>query len=134
VDRWTEDNAKDAGLDVVCHLLFPDQWARRPLFYVQCASGENWKDKRHTPVLDLWDKLLDLATRPSRGIAIPFALLADEFRRAANFDHLALFLDRHRLCGPPLMGKTTWLSSDLARDLKKWTASRLPALEKVKAT
>jgi hypothetical protein len=134
VNLWTEDNAKDGGLDVVCHLAFSDQWAGRPLFYVQCASGENWKEKRHTPVLDLWDKLLDLATRPRRGISIPFALLADDFRRAANFDLLALFLDRHRLSGPPPVGRKGWLSPALARDLNKWTASRLPAIQNVRAT
>ncbi len=88
VNRWTTNNAKDGGLDVVCHVPFADGWAGRPLYYVQCASGENWKEKRSSPNLALWDKLLDLVTRPSRGIAIPFALLADQFRRDALCDDL----------------------------------------------
>ena len=78
---WTDEHAKDGGLDVVCHLPFADRWSGRPLLYVQCASGENWRDKRCTPNLAMWDKLLDLATRPNRGISMPFALLADDFRR-----------------------------------------------------
>ncbi len=132
VELWTEERAKDGGLDVVAHLPFPDALSGRPLLYVQCASGENWKDKRSTPVLDLWDKLLDLATRPRRGISIPFALLADDFRRAANYDLLSLLLDRHRLSGPALSGKKVWLSPSLTRDLNSWTASRLPALRRVR--
>jgi hypothetical protein len=90
IDRWTDENVKDGGLDVVCHVGFTDRWSGRPLLFVQCASGENWRDKRATPSLDLWDKLLDVATRPRRAISIPFALLADEFRRAANYDALYL--------------------------------------------
>ena len=56
IDQWTEERAKDAGLDVVCDLPFTDGWAGRPLFFVQCASGENWMDKRHTPNIQQWMK------------------------------------------------------------------------------
>jgi hypothetical protein len=134
VEKWTDEHAKDGGLDVVCHLPFRDRWAGRPLLYVQCASGDNWKDKRHTPVLSLWDKLLDLTTQPRRGLAIPFALIADDFRRAANFDMLSLVLDRHRLSGPSITGQMTWLPKDLEKALNQWTETRLPALLKSKAS
>jgi hypothetical protein len=30
VEQWTEARAKDAGLDVICHLPFQDGWAGRP--------------------------------------------------------------------------------------------------------
>lgn len=133
VEKWTEQTAKDGGIDVVCHLPFPDRWSGRPLFYVQCASGENWKDKRHTPNLQLWDKLLDLATRPTRAISVPFTFLADDFRRAANFDLLSLILDRHRLCALLAATGKKWLSDTLGVDLSKWTESRLPALLKAEA-
>jgi hypothetical protein len=127
IAEWTDEHTKDGGLDVVCHLPFADRWSGRPLLYVQCASGENWKDKRCTPNLALWDKLLDLATRPNRGLSMPFALLADDFRRAANYDYLSLVMDRHRLSAPSTSGKG-WLPKTLSIDLNKWTQSRLPAL------
>jgi hypothetical protein len=133
VDRWSSDDAKDGGLDVVCDIPFSDGWPGRPLFYVQCASGAGWKDKRGTPNLALWDKLLDLATRPKRGIAMPFALLADDFRKEANYDHLSLLLDRHRVSSPINGLKRDWLSPTLSQALNKWTDSRLQALNKAKA-
>lgn len=133
VDQWTEARAKDAGLDVICHLPFLDGLAGRPLFFVQCASGENWKDKRHTPNIQQWMKLLELATEPRRGISHPFVELSDEFRRSANFDCLMLVLDRHRLSRPRNVNKANWTSRGLSRDMNAWTNSRLPALVKNKA-
>jgi hypothetical protein len=128
IGRWTEDHVKDGGLDVVCHLGFADRWSGRPLLCVQCASGENWKEKRATPNLELWEKLLDVATRPRRGISIPFALLADDFRRAANYDRLYLVLDRHRVCAPTSDVEANWLPDALADDLNAWTKSRIQVL------
>jgi hypothetical protein len=128
LDKWADEHAKDGGLDIVCHLPFPDRWSGRPLLYVQCASGEDWKDKRATPNLSLWQKLLDTATHPRRGIAIPFALLNDDFRRAANYDDLSLLLDRHRLCAPQSGIEEDWLSPGLAADLNAWTGARITDL------
>ena len=134
IAMWTESHAKDGGLDVVCHQPFADQWSGRPILLVQCASGENWQEKRSSPTINLWDKLLDWTTRPTRGISIPFALIEDDFRRAANFDSLSLLLDRHRLSTPKLDLPSNWLSKPLAKSLNEWTNSRLPALLKSKAS
>jgi hypothetical protein len=133
VDQWTEAKAKDAGLDVICHLPFVDGWSGRPLLFVQCASGENWKDKRHTPNIQQWMKLLELATEPRRGISHPFVELRDDFRRSANFDYLMLVLDRNRLSRPAKVKKAKWTSNTLSKDMNAWTRSRLPALVKNKA-
>jgi hypothetical protein len=130
VGLWTEARAKDVGLDVICHLPFQDGWAGRPLFFVQCASGENWKDKRHTPDIQQWMKLLDLATEPRRGISHPFVELNEDFRRSANCEQLMLVLDRHRLSRPGGVKKAKWTSNDLSKEMNSWTKSRLPALKK----
>jgi hypothetical protein len=134
VPKWTTERAKDGGLDVVCHLPFTDGRAGRPLFFVQCASGENWKEKRHTPNLKLWDKFLDLATEPRRGISHPFALLTDDFRRECNCDMLSLVLDRHRLSRPAKWVTKQWVSENLAKRLNTWTKSRLVALRSKRST
>lgn len=132
VRKWASERARDGGLDIVCRADFPDGWSGRPVLYVQCASGENWASKRHEPDLDLWDKFLDLATRPRRGMAIPFALMREEFFRAVNSEAMFLFLDRNRLVGD--VGKAKgWLSRDLVKRLNAWTASRLPALLSARA-
>jgi len=134
VEQWTEQRAKDCGLDVICHLPFPDGWAGRPLYFIQCASGENWQDKRHTPNIQQWTKILELATEPSRGIAYPFVLLEDEFRRTANYDLLSLVLDRHRLTRPGSVSKANWTSAGLSKDLNAWTKKRVAVLLKHKST
>jgi hypothetical protein len=133
VEQWTEARAKDAGLDVICHLPFIDGLAGRPLLFVQCASGENWRDKRHTPNIQQWMKLLELATEPRRGISHPFVELSDDFRRSANCDYLMLVLDRHRLSRPRNVNKAKWTSRHLSNDVNAWTKSRLAALLKNKA-
>jgi hypothetical protein len=98
------------------------------------ASGENWKEKRSTPDIALWDKLLDFATRPSRGLSIPFVLLAKDFRRTANVENRALVLDRHRLSAPSGTTRKSWLSKALTRDLNNWTQARLEAIANVRAS
>jgi hypothetical protein len=128
IEHWAEAHIKDGGLDVACHLPFPDGWGGRPLYLVQCASGENWKTKKATPKVALWEKLIDFTTRPLRGIAMPFALLEDEFRREANDDLLALLLDRHRLGALPVGDPSTWPDVALRDDLNAWMRPRAEAL------
>ncbi len=125
VERWTKASAKDAGLDVVCSLPFGDGWGGRPLCLVQCASGEDWYRKLHTPSLARWGKLIDFTTSPSRGLSMPFAPLKEDFRHAALNDGLILLLDRHRLLAPSYRGDDDWLSADLAKSLNKWTGKRI---------
>jgi hypothetical protein len=129
VGKWTARNAKDCGLDVVCHLPFPDGYAGRPVLFVQCASGENWEDKCHTPSIQQWGKLIELATMPTRGIAHPFVLMEPDFRRTANLEYLSLVLDRHRLSRPGPVTTANWIPSDLAKLTNQWTEKRLVALE-----
>ncbi len=133
VGTWTAKRAKDCGLDVVCHLPFQDGWPGRPLYFVQCASGEDWEDKCHTPNIQQWTKLLELATEPTRGISHPFVLLEDEFRRTANFDLLSLVLDRHRVSRPGPITMSDWTSPTLKTAINAWIKKRLPALEENKS-
>jgi hypothetical protein len=128
IERWAAPQIKDGGLDVVCHLPFPDGWGGRPLYLIQCASGEDWKGKKATPKVKLWEKLIDFTTRPQRGLAMPFALLVDEFRREANDDELALLLDSHRLGALPTGGPNTWPVAALRVELNAWTQPRADAL------
>ena len=76
----------------------------------------------------LWEKLIDFTTKPRRGIAIPFALLEDEFRREANDDLLVLLLDRHRIGALPSGDPGTWPGAELRADLNAWTRPRADAL------
>jgi hypothetical protein len=123
VERWTAPQAKDSGLDLVAWQAFPDGWSGRPICLLQCASGENWTEKLATPNLQTWEKLIEFTTAPRRGLAMPFAPEADEFRRRANQDGLMLLLDRHRLMHTK--AGTTYPSADLAKELIQWTETRV---------
>jgi hypothetical protein len=125
VTKWTRASAKDAGLDVVCCQPFPDGWGGRPICLVQCASGDDWDRKMHTPSLVKWAKLVDFTTYPSRGLSMPFAPMEEDFRFAACNDELTLLLDRHRLLAPCHRGERQWVSAKLATALNKWTRSRV---------
>jgi hypothetical protein len=128
IQVWTEEKAKDAGLDIVCSRAFTDGWGGRPLYLLQCASGGNWEGKLASPDLRIWDKLIDFTNQPLRGFAMPFALLKDEFRRSAGRDGMGLFLDRHRLMAPAFDDGTNWLTAPLTHDLLNWTRPRVERL------
>lgn len=130
IQTWASPMFKDGGLDIVCLLPFQDNWGGRPVFFVQCASGENWKSKKASPIIATWEKLIDFTTKPRRGIAIPFTLSEDEFRREANDEGLALLLDRYRLCGPKNCKPKEWPEAKLRVKLNKWTQKKIKKLPK----
>ena len=126
IGRWTNSKAKDAGLDLVCDRPFADGRSGRPLFFVQCASGANWRDKIHTPNLRLWEKLIDFANGPVRGFALPYVLLDDCFRRLVNGVD-GMVLDRLRLVGPEVSDR--WLTPKFRADLIAWVSPRIEEFE-----
>lgn len=128
IGRWTVPRAKDAGLDIVAWQNFPDGWGGRPICLVQCASGEDWTEKLHTPQINQWTKLIDFTTTPRRALAMPFAPGADHFRRSANSDLLVLLMDRHRLLLPGSLDADAFPSKTLENKLRKWTKKRVSAL------
>jgi len=127
IQRWAEPDAKDGGLDLVAWKEFPDGLSGRPICLVQVASGENWADKLHTPNVALWAKLIDFATRPRRGLAMPFAPEKEYFRRQSNHDLVMLLMDRHRILSPTRDGDGAFPSQALASDLINWTQTRVAA-------
>lgn len=98
LDRWVGPYDKDGGLDVVCYRDFHDERDGLPLYFLQCASGKNWRTKIRTPDADLWYKWLNSAVRPSTGIVAPFVIDDWELRRAALKGQIVVF-DRIRAVG-----------------------------------
>jgi hypothetical protein len=126
-EKWTAPKAKDAGLDVICQYVFADGWSGKPVILMQCASGENWEDKLHTPDINTWKKLVDFHTTPLRGLSMPFVVRPERFRRAAIRDALILLLDRNRLAIPHKL-PTDWISQELASSLNRWMNQRVKIL------
>lgn len=127
IDLWIAEHAKEEGLDLVCSDEFPDERGGRPLYFFQCASGANWESKLHTPDPDTWRRIIHFTNIPKRGCAIPFALLAKEFRRKSGRVN-GMMLDRYRLLAHAFYGQPDWLSEELSQDLLKWLRPRVNKL------
>jgi len=127
VKRWAAPSAKDGGLDLVAWAPFTDGWGGRPVLLIQCASGDDWTEKLHTPNLELWNKLVDFSVKPRRGLTMPFAPEEDEFRRQVNNGQVLLLLDRHRLLHPLRIAGPTLPTSALANELIAWMEPRIAA-------
>jgi len=126
VRRWVRKEAHEAGLDIICYRPFDDGRVGWPVFLVQCASGQNWPNKVHTPDLHLWGKLVDFAATPRKAFAMPFALVEDEFRyHCVVVD--GLLLDRYRLLAASCE-KVDWVSPQLKADIITWVTPRLKNL------
>ena len=119
-------NAKEEGLDLVIHQPFQDSRVGRAYFLVQCASGADWKNKLHTPRIEVWNKLIVFTTEPRRGFCFPLALGDDDFR-ATCVKCAGILLDRYRLLSSGTC-LTTNLSGNLQRDITNWLQPRLNVL------
>jgi hypothetical protein len=134
-DRWTNEKANDAELDLVCIRRMPDGRPGVPLYFMQCASGvtgsSEWGHKRRTPHLGTWEKLIDFAVQPRRGFATPFAFMETDFRHHCLAVE-GLFMDRYRLLAPSAT-QTAWLSVGTADQIRRWLRPRLKKLPKADA-
>lgn len=94
-----DSSTNELGLDLIAYRSFDDGNASFPLMFVQCASGENWIDKRHTPDLITWEKIISFNSCPVKGMTIPFALAEESSFRRHTLRVKGIFLDRYRLLG-----------------------------------
>jgi hypothetical protein len=120
VRKFEESN--EEGCDLVCQRAFPDSRLGRPVYLVQCASGDNWEEKQETPDLELWKKFFPFSQHPQRGFCLPFALEDDEFEKSVH-RVMGMLLDRHRLSGAT-HGNSSWLSAGLKARIKAWVDER----------
>lgn len=116
--NWTTNvspNANEAGLDVVFFRTFNDGRCGFPIYLAQCAAGDDWDTKLHTPILAVWQKLIDFAAPPHKAFALPHSLGAEDLRRVTVKVEGMVF-DRYRLhdASRPL----NWCSKGLAKDLR----------------
>lgn len=126
VEDWTEGNANEAGLDLLCYRPFTDGRVGVPVYLMQCGSGGNWDDKLHTPNLRIWTKIIQFAAEPKKAFAMPYALSDKEFRINSNLVN-GLLLDRYRLLST-CCNEADWVSADLRDRLIAWLEPRIATL------
>jgi hypothetical protein len=107
--------ANEAGLDILFFRPFTDDRCGFPIYLTQCATGEDWDTKLHTPVLAVWQKLVDFAAPPQKAFALPHSLSAEELRRV-TVKVQGIVFDRYRL--HDTSRPHNWCSKELTGDLK----------------
>lgn len=119
LDLYVNSHANELGLDLLAYYTFDDSHASLPVLLVQCASGGNWKQKRHTPDLNIWHKVVNFNSNPVKVFTMPFAF-ADplEFRKE-TMTVKGIFVDRNRLIHA-LRGETGQVSAALGEKLVEW--------------
>lgn len=127
--RWNSQQAKEAGLDVVCYRQFRDGRGNYPAFFVQCASGRQLKGKLDEPNLNVWRDLLSLVPPKlaRKAFATPFTFAQRDFERHA-IRNGGLLLTKTRLFSADRL-ETEWLDQTTRRRLTRYTrpiAARLP--------
>ena len=123
LDRWVSPKSKDGGLDIVCYRQFDDEREALPAFFLQCASGKNWREKVNTPNANEWQKYLNSASLPSTGIVAPFVIEDRELRRATLAGQVVVFDRLRMLSSTEATGIT--LSADLRPELLDWMRPRV---------
>ena len=122
-DDYLNQDAKDAGVDLVWHLRFADARGGAPTYLAQCASGKNWINKINEPNFNEWIKIVDFAVPPSKAFSLPFSLSEKELRRQSNRAG-SLLVDRYRLLAQEA-SESGWIPCSLRLDLICWLTPRI---------
>lgn len=122
-DEYLDENAKDAGVDLVWHLRFADGRGGGPIYLAQCASGNNWVDKVNEPNIREWAKIVDFAAPPSKAFSLPFSLSERELRRQSNRAG-GLMVDRYRLLAQEV-SEDAWVPDPVRSELIGWLDPRI---------
>lgn len=127
LDELINSKNKDAGLDLLCYLPFPDNRGGFPVYLMQCASGQHWKTKINQPSIKKWQRrFIDFVDYPQKAFAIPFALSDKDFN--SYYDEAeGLLLDRYRLLAAARY-RQHWVSSSLTDRIINWAIPRVNQL------
>jgi len=119
MDLYVDSHANELGLDLLAYYSFGDPHASIPVLLVQCASGWNWRQKRHTPDLNIWHKVVSFNSNPVKAFAMPFAFADPVEFRKDTMTVKGIFVDRNRLIRA-LRNEAGQVSEALGEKLVKW--------------
>lgn len=131
--NYLNPKSKDAGLDLIGYRTFKDSRGALPIFFLQCATGDDWNAKLNTPDLKIWAKIIDFTSTPKRGFAMPFSLLESDKEMVFRTSAIVVegpFFDRYRLLSiaDGNQESENWVPADLKTQLIEWVIPRLEHL------
>lgn len=96
LNTWDHPRVNELGLDLYGYMDYGDNRIKSPVLLVQCATGDNWQEKRKTPDLDIWKEVIKFSAEPLRGMAIPFLIEDPLFKQSTTIIKGPLF-ERSRI-------------------------------------
>lgn len=127
LDVHVSSYANEMGLDLLAYYSYKDQHANSLTMMVQCASGKNWKEKKRTPDLALWNKVVNFNSPPAKAFVMPFSFADRQSFRKETVSVQGMFIDRYRLLNPT--GRSVdWVSKEVNDDLLDWLWPRVSSL------
>jgi len=111
---------KDAGLDVVAWLPFPDRRSSKLIAFGQCATGENWWGKRHELQPGDWVRLWLTKTpqvTPVKMFFVPHTITVSEWAQLGY--QAGVIFDRFRITHFAERS----VPNSLREDLQRWSGA-----------
>jgi len=120
---------KDGGIDILCYRKFSDLRGNYPVFFIQCATGSNWTNKRMENTLNLWNNWIQFKAKNliTRGFAVPFAF-DDETFRQTQMRGDCLVLDRLRLLAHEVP-ESEWMPKNTNDKITSWIEKKYKTIE-----
>lgn len=126
IETWDGPYAKELGLDILLYRPFSDNRRGISVYLMQCASGNDWDLKLHTPDLNKWHDIIHFKNTPLKAFATPFTFLDREYTKCVSAVG-GLFLERCRLLGASRYN-INWLDEELKQRLIEWCEPKVNQL------
>jgi hypothetical protein len=131
-EKSFNSRSKDAGVDVVAWVPFPDKRPGQVIVLLQCAAGTDWKSKFADIKLGVWNQYLRWAAWPLIAFASPF-VHGDQQWQYLSYqvsERGSILFDRLRICVPQL----TSLPATLQGDLNDWCRSQIARVQRLEGS
>ncbi|RZK58475.1 MAG: hypothetical protein EOO87_00145, partial [Pedobacter sp.] len=87
---------KDRSLDIIARKPWDDLRPSQIVLLIQCAAGNNWKQKLNDLNLTAWTKYIHFAAMPIKGFTVP-VIISDETALQEHSYDAGIIIDRARL-------------------------------------
>jgi len=126
IDTWDDPRAKELGLDILFYRPFFDNRRGIPVYLMQCASGNDWDIKLHTPDLNKWCDIIHFKNASLKAFATPFCFLDNEYKKCISSVR-GLFIERCRLLRANSYTQN-WVDASLKDRIIAWSEPRINEL------
>jgi len=115
--RWRPHWTGDQGVDVIAWGRL-DNRSGKVISLINCAAGDDWDEKLHEVIVELWKNYIEFTVDPLKGMAFPF-ICRNSWDRSTSVG--GILYDRLRLTYLFEKNKTLYLR----REIKDWSQTQI---------